>query len=156
MPVCCELIAPSLGQQERGGTTYDRYLTAVAERIEDAGHGIVVRRNGSYALVRPDNGAPPTIRVEIPDQAELLQVARDLHKRGEPYDGSMWGWPLRYTPSTEGEPVSAPEWVSDEDEEFGPIQAARLEIGIPGVWRAVLAWWDHEPVVWVERTRECG
>ena len=149
MTTACELTADRLGTRTVMGLTYDRFLTPVAERLEETGHWRILRRNGSYCLCLPDNGSVPKLKAKIPEPDELLKLAGEIHERGEPWQGTAFGWPARFTPSRMGRIISAPSWQR-KDDSFGPCRPARLEVGITGLWRAVVEWSDRTPEVWVE------
>ncbi len=145
MPATRELVAPRLGTKKCGGVVYHRFSTPVAELLAEGGHWIISRRRGSTALCLPDNGSLPRVTMQVPALAELLRFAAEVHQRREPYEGSMWGWPVRYTPGAFGHVVT--------DEECPRLaRPTRFEIGVPGLWRAVAEWTNDEPVVWVEDT----
>ncbi len=73
----------------------------------------------------------------------------EILERGDPCEGTAFGWPARFTPSRMGRIISAPSWQRDDDA-FGPCRPARLEVGITGLWRAVVEWWGGDPELWIE------
>ncbi len=95
MATCRELTTDRIGTRTVRGVVYDRFLSPVAERLEETGHWRILRRNGSYCLCLPDNGSVPKVKVKIPDPPELLALAEELHERGDPWEGTAFGWPAR-------------------------------------------------------------
>lgn len=151
MPITRELVARQLGtgtirRDGIGMTAYPRFLTPVAERLAEGGRWTITKRFGSYALALPDNGSLPRVKLPVPETDELLKLAEDLHKTGISYEGWMWNWPLRYEPGDYGRIVSPVETRRE--------MPARLDIGIAGLWRAVVTWpvrRDGVAEVWVDR-----
>ena len=90
---------------------------------------------------------PPAVemKVEVPPVDELLALGDSLHERGEPYESVAWGWPIRYTPAVFGTIVARSR--------RGMTLPARLEAGVPGLWRGGIEWHRDEPVVWIEGRR---
>ncbi len=85
------------------------------------------------------------MKVEVPPVDELLALGHSLHKRAEPYESVAWGWPIRYVPAVFGTIVARSR--------RGMTLPARLEVGVPGLWRGLIEWHQDEAVVWIEGRR---
>jgi len=70
--------------------------------------------------------------VAIPEFEEIRQLAIVLHERGKPYQDTVWGWPVRYSPMR-------PEPVPDSNMNFTP---ADMFIGVWPIWWVSIMWED--------------
>lgn len=152
MPETRELRVQPLGTQtirSYDRMLYPRFLSDIADRLEAGKEWIVVRRYGSYSLCQNLNGSAATIKAEVPDTDEIIKLAEDLHGRHEPYESVAWNWPIRYTPGVLGHQITPPP------KRARVRQLPRLELGTPGLWRAVVTWRPNGNVdLWIERFSE--
>ena len=72
--------------------------------------------------------------IALPEIEDIRKLAIKLHGRGAPYTDTLWGWPVKYSPST-----STP--VPDSHMTFTP---ADFFIGVWPIWWVSLMWEDGD------------
>jgi hypothetical protein len=77
-----------------------------------------------------DTEDQPAIPLSVPTMEEIRALAEALHRKGQPFDGEMWGWPVSYEPEDPTPPI-------DSRMTFTP---ASFTIGVFGVWFVSLTW----------------
>lgn len=90
-----------------------------------------------------DTEKQPAIPLSVPTMEEIRPLAEALHRKGQQFDGEMWGWPASYEPEDASPPI-------DSRMTFTP---ASFTIGVFGVWFVSLTW-EHgqaaEPTVFLD------
>jgi hypothetical protein len=112
------------------------------------------------SIPQPKPVAPPemllSVPVAIPALADVIQFAKALHVAGQPWEGTVFGWPADYTPEIKEENA-----LFEEYDENGTVQTVRAPrwspaifcIGINDLWFVSLTWElgaDAEPWVYCE------
>lgn len=97
-----------------------------------------------------------SVPVAIPSLADIIQFGKALHTAGQPWEGTVFGWPADYTPEIKEENTVFEEY--DENNVVQTIVAPRWSpaifcIGINDLWFVSLTWEfgaDEEPWVYLE------
>ena len=83
------------------------------------------------------------VPIVVPDLQEIREFACELHAKGRPWSGEVFGWQAEYNPER-------PEPPMDSRMTFTP---ADFCIGESGIWFFSLMWEygrDHEPVEFLD------
>ena len=70
------------------------------------------------------------VPIAVPELEDILKFASVLHDHGKRYDDVVWGWPVKYSPSS---PTPPP----DSNMTFTP---ADFFIGVWPIWYVSLMW----------------
>jgi hypothetical protein len=73
--------------------------------LQTIGWRVVHRPRGWFTYVymqAPEDGATrdPVVEVDLPDQAAVIELAHQVHARGERWRGDILGWPAQYSPAS--------------------------------------------------------
>ena len=122
------------------GIEHHRFFAPAGELLhEKTGEWLITRHAGSCVYMQPANGKVVTeVKVEIPSPPEVEKVAKEIHARGEPFEGSLLGWPCRYTPRRIGRVSTGQERT----------KCAEFALGISTVWLTVYRWLGKTVYVW--------
>jgi hypothetical protein len=82
------------------------------------------------AIIRANDGSESVLPVVIPDLSDVRDLAGELHRAGEAWEGNAFGWHAEYVPQTARPPVRS-------SLTFTP---AEFCIGESGVWFFSLVW----------------
>ncbi len=128
--------------------------TKNVELLEGIGW-VVKHRTHSYTYMQAPEGEGtkrPIVTVTVPDDAEILALASELHAKGQSWRGELYGWPASYTPERSGvREATVIKWDGTSHDERRPYtDPASFEVGEDS-WSVFIAW-DNEgknPMRWV-------
>ncbi len=103
-----------------------------------------------------DTGDTATVPVAVPDLVAVRALAEQLHREGQAYSGTAWGWPVQYDLELREEAAEfqIPDKQGGYRTEIRPFWSpASFTIGESGVWFYSLLWEngiDKEPVEYLD------
>ena len=124
------------------GIEHHRFYRPAGELLnEKTDEWLITRHVGSCVYMRPANGRIVTqVQVEIPEPSEVEKVAQEIHDRGEPFEGTVLGWPCSYRPRRIGRLSTGQQRA----------EVAELCLGIPTVWLTVYRWLGRNVYIWTD------
>ncbi len=139
--ITAQITVKPLGTKKVGTTDY-RFYTPAGELLHGTGEWLITRHAGSSIFMRPAKGRlVTTVRIEIPEAHEIEQAAAELHDRGEPFEGTILGWPCQYRPRRTGRDLSTGQ---------ERVECAEFSLGISTVWLTVYRWLGQTIYRWTD------